>query len=62
MAPLSPDQLRRRARVEGVIRLMAPALDLVLAIGDRASRLAQRDDVEFYPPHVSHEEPPSSRP
>ncbi|HEU0023435.1 MAG TPA: hypothetical protein VFQ12_02310 [Thermoleophilaceae bacterium] len=41
---------------------MAPALDLVLAIGDRASRLAQREDVEYYPPRVSHEEPPSPRP
>lgn len=53
MAPLTPDQLRTRRRVESVIRLMAPALDLVLAAGDRISRVVERDDVEYYPPRVS---------
>jgi len=47
--PLSPDQLRKRERVESVIRLMAPALNLVLAAGDRLSRIVEREDVEFYP-------------
>ena len=32
---------------------MAPALDLVLAAGDRISRVVERDDVEYYPPRVS---------
>ena len=58
MAPLTPGQLRTRARVEGVIRLMAPALDLVLAVGERASRIVSREDVEYYPPRVTRDEPP----
>ena len=53
MAPPTPDQLRTRRRVESLIRLMAPALDLVLAAGDRVSRLVERDDVEYYPPRVT---------
>jgi hypothetical protein len=61
VAPLSPSQLRTRARVEGVIRLMAPALDLLLAAGDRVSRVVERDDVEYYPPRVTRDEPPPPR-
>jgi hypothetical protein len=38
--------------VESVIRLMAPALDVVLAVGDRVSRIVERDDPEYYPPRV----------
>ena len=52
MAPLTPGQLRTRRRVESVIRLMAPALDVVLAVGDRVSRIVERDDPEYYPPRV----------
>jgi hypothetical protein len=58
VAPLSPGQLRTRARVEGVIRLAAPALDLLLAAGERVSRLVEREDVEYYPPRVTRDEPP----
>ena len=50
MGPLTPDQRRRRARVEGLIRMAAPALDLVLAAGERLSRLVQREDQDYYPP------------
>jgi hypothetical protein len=53
MASLTPSQLRTRRRVESVIRLMAPALDLVLAVGDRVSRIVERDDPEYYPPRVA---------
>ncbi len=53
MASLTPGQLRTRRRVESVIRLMAPALDLVLAAGDRISRIVERDDVEYSPPRVT---------
>jgi hypothetical protein len=62
MAPLTPDQLRRRQRVEGVIRLMAPVLDLVLAFGDRVSKLVEPEDVEYYPPRLTREEPPPEPP
>ena len=51
--PLSPDQMRRRDQVESLIRLMAPALDLVLTVGDRVARLVEREDVEYYPPRVT---------
>jgi hypothetical protein len=44
--------------VEGVIRLAAPALDLVLAVGDRVSRIIEPHDTEYYPPRVTSEEPP----
>jgi hypothetical protein len=53
VAPLTPDQLRTRQRVEGLIRLMAPALDLLLAAGDRISRVVEREDAEYYPPRVT---------
>jgi hypothetical protein len=55
MAPLTPDQLRTRRRVESLIRLMAPALDVVLAVGDRVSRIVERDDPEYYPPRVGRQ-------
>jgi hypothetical protein len=55
MAPLSPDQVRTRARVESVIRLAAPALDLVLAAGERLSRLVEPEDNEYYPPRAAGE-------
>jgi hypothetical protein len=63
MAPMTPDQLRTRRRVEGVIRVIAPALDLVLAAGDRISRVVEREDVEYYPPRVSRgaDQPPLRR-
>jgi hypothetical protein len=56
MAPLSPDQVRTRERVEGVIKLMAPAFDLVLAAGERLSRLVEPEDNEYYPPRPTAEE------
>ena len=65
MSPITPEQLRTRRRVETLIRLMAPALDVVLAAGDRLSRIVERDDPEYYPPRVSqaHEtEPPPHLP
>jgi hypothetical protein len=58
VGPLTPDQVRTRGRIEGLIRLMAPALDLLLAVGDRVSRVVEREDVEYYPPRVTREEPP----
>lgn len=49
MARLTPDQQRTRDRVETVIRLMAPGLNLVLAAGERLSRIVEPDDHEYYP-------------
>jgi hypothetical protein len=52
VAKLTPDQARNRERVESVIRLMAPALNLVLAAGERLSRIVEPDDPEYYPARV----------
>ena len=49
MAPLTPSQVRTRERVESLIGLMAPALTVVLAAGDRLSRIVQPEDHEYYP-------------
>jgi hypothetical protein len=62
LAPLTPDQLHTRERVEGLIRLMAPALDLVLAAGDRLSRLVEREDHEYYPPRSTPPPPDEEAP
>lgn len=58
MAPLTPDQLRRRERIEGVIRLASPALNLVLAVGERISKIVEPEDHEYYPPRRGKSEPP----
>jgi hypothetical protein len=42
MASRSPTQLAARRRIEGALRLAAPFLDLLLAAGDRVSRLTDR--------------------
>lgn len=44
MAALTPAQQARRARIEGLIGLAAPVLDLVLAVGDRVSRIVGPDE------------------
>ena len=56
MAPMTPGQLRTRQRVESLIKLASPVLDLVLAAGDRVSRIVEPTDVEYYPPRISHED------
>jgi hypothetical protein len=47
--PLTPEQRRRRDQVETLIRLMAPGLNLVLAAGERLSKLVSPEDDEYYP-------------
>ena len=56
MAALTPEQRRTRDRVETLIRLMAPGLNLVLAAGERLSRIVEPDDPEYYPPRSAHTE------
>jgi hypothetical protein len=48
MAPSSPNP-RLRGRVELAIRLLAPPLDLLLAVGERISRVLSPDDPEYVP-------------
>jgi hypothetical protein len=52
VAKLTPDQIRTRDRVETVIRIVAPALNLVLAAGERLSRIVEPEDPEYYPARV----------
>jgi hypothetical protein len=49
MAPLTPTQRAWRDRVERLIGLAAPALDLLLLAGDRVSRVVSPDD-DWEPP------------
>lgn len=44
-----PQQRIWRARVEALIGLAAPALDLVLNVGDRVSRTLAPGDNDYYP-------------
>jgi len=62
--PLTPHQQRLRGRVESEIGLAAPFLDLVLAVGDRISRVAEPRDYEYYPVRAGElrEKPDAERP
>jgi hypothetical protein len=55
VAKLTPDELRTRERVETLIRLIAPGLNLILAAGERLSRVVEPDDPEYYPARVERE-------
>jgi hypothetical protein len=59
MATLTAEQRRTRDRVETLIRLMAPGLNLILAAGERLSRLVEPEDHEYYPPRAGDHEPPA---
>lgn len=59
MAPPTPTQLAWRGRIETLIRLAQPALDLVLAAGERVSRVVEPADLDWTPPRaVSVSAPP----
>ena len=62
MAQLTPEQRRTRARVETLIRVMSPFLNLVLATGERISRIVEPVDHEYYPPRTGQIEPPPATP
>jgi hypothetical protein len=62
MAQLTPDQFRTRQRIEGLIKLAAPALDLVLAVGERVSRIVEPGDVEYNPPRTARQPAPEAAP
>lgn len=44
MSQLSPTQALWRGRIEAGLRVAAPALDLLLAFGDKASHLIAPED------------------
>ena len=49
MPDLSTRQALLRDRIEGLIGLAAPALDLLLSAGERISRIAEPEDHDYYP-------------
>ena len=50
MAHRTPGQLALQRRIESLIRLAAPALDLVLFAGEQVSRVAGRSQIDPEPP------------
>jgi hypothetical protein len=50
VAALTPAQRARVRRVESLIRVAAPALDLLLFAGDRLARVAGRNEIDPEPP------------
>jgi hypothetical protein len=50
VAHRTPTQLALRRRIEGLIRVAAPVLDIVLFAGDRVSRVAGRNEIDPEPP------------
>jgi len=48
--PPTPTQLVWRGRIETALKIAAPALDLMLAAGDRLSRVVERDQLEWEAP------------
>jgi len=50
MAYRTPEQQARRRRIESLIRLAAPALDIALFAGDRLSRVVGRNELPPEPP------------
>ena len=55
---MTPDQMRRREQVESLIGVATPFLNLVLAVGERISKIVEPEDTEYYPPRTTREEPP----
>jgi hypothetical protein len=50
VAHRTPAQLALQHRIEGVIRLVAPVLDVVLFAGEQVSRVAGRNEIDPDPP------------
>jgi hypothetical protein len=46
----TPGQLALQRRIEGLIRLAAPVLDIVLFAGEQVSRVAGRNQIDPEPP------------
>jgi len=57
VAPPTPTQLAWRARIEAGLRLAAPFLDALLAVGDRISRAVDRDALDAPGPARAEIEP-----
>jgi hypothetical protein len=56
---MEPGDSKTRGRFESVISAASPLLDLILAVGDRVSKLIEPNDYEYYP--VRDEDPDEAR-
>jgi hypothetical protein len=54
VAHRTPRQRANARRIEGLIGLLAPALDLLLYAGERVSRVAGRNDEAPEPPRLGN--------
>ncbi|MDP9345650.1 MAG: hypothetical protein M3P44_07985 [Actinomycetota bacterium] len=62
MAPPSHNQVVWRGRIEAMLRVVGPLLDLVLAGGERISKAVERDELEApAPPRTVSSSRPSRR-
>ena len=62
VAALTTAQRARVHRIETLIRVAAPALDLLLYAGDRVSRVAGRNEIDPDPPRRAMGSGPSRTP
>ena len=62
VAALTPAQRANVRRIEALIRVAAPALDLLLYAGDRVSRVAGRNQIDPDPPRRAVGSAPSRTP
>ncbi len=53
--PGSTPNAKLRGRIETMIKLVSPALDLMLAVGERVSRILVRDDPDYAPARMPYE-------
>jgi hypothetical protein len=62
MSQLTPAQRAWQSRFETAIRIMSPGLDLLLAAGDRLSRLVGGEDEWEPPPALREPDRPGEAP
>jgi hypothetical protein len=55
MSASTSDRARGQKRVETLIRVLEPFLDAVLFVGDRVSRLFERDDPDYVAARMASE-------
>jgi hypothetical protein len=53
--PASAPNAALQRRIETMIRIFSPLLDLVLAVGDRVSRVLEPDDPDYVPVRMPSE-------
>jgi hypothetical protein len=51
--PASTHNVAVRGRFETVISILSPLLDLLLAVGDRVSRVLEPDDPDYVPARMA---------